>query len=157
MYPFPTALPAGWTNPAAQTFPATASTTQLIMVNNGFTSIVGLTAGTYPAVIQATTFSQLSTSVPQVTPVQSQVVSCNLLNNKLSVPNNILYSFSSGATTFGSLITSAPPEFYFVDIQNGYYPHIIIEFFDQNLSKLNILDTNIIITLLIYLGEGRKV
>jgi hypothetical protein len=121
----------------------------LIIAANGFRSIVGLSAGTYPTVIQATTFSQLSTTVPQVTPVQSQILTCNLLNNKLSLPNNILYTFSSGSTVIGGLITSQPSQYYFVDIQEGHYSYIQCTFLDQNLGTLNILDTNLTITLII--------
>ena len=148
-YPFPTALPGGFTNPNALTFPVTASTAQFVIQANAFQNIIGFTASTIPAVIQATTYSELSSFTPQVSTVQSLIVTSNLLNNRYSNPNTLLYSFSAGATSFGALINSSPNEFFFVPIQDGQYPYIEVTFLDQSYKRVNINDTNLIIQLLI--------
>ena len=149
LYPFPTALPSGYTNPNSLTFPMTASTAQFVIQNNAFQQIIGFNAATIPAAIQATTFSALSDFTPQVSTVQSLIVTSNLLNNRYSNPNTLLYSFSAGATAFGALINSSPNEFFFVPIQDGQYHYIEITFLDQSYKRVNINDTNLIVQLLI--------
>lgn len=149
-YAIPTALPTGYTNPASITFPATATTPQVIIAStNTFKDIIGFDAGTYPDPVQTTTYSKTSDYTPQVSPTQSVVLSCSLLNNPYANPNTILYSFAPTGTTFGSLISSVPNELIFVDIQEGVYPDFFIEFWDQNFQKLTIQDNNVVIMLVI--------
>lgn len=147
-YPLPTALPAGWTNPEAIIFPVTASTPQLIVLStNNFNNIIGFNAGTYPPAIQATRYSKLSDYTPQVSPVNSLILSCTLLNNRYAIPSTLLYSFSPAGTAFGDLISIQPSEMSFVDIQDGAYNDFTIEFRDQNLNRVAINDSNIVILL----------
>jgi len=152
-YPIPTALPASYTNPAAITFPAVATTPQITISANAFRNIIGFNAGTYPNPVQTTTYSKLSDFTPQVSPVQSVILSCTLLNNKYSNPGTILYSFSPVGTTFGSLIQSNPPQFSFIDIQSGNYNTFDITFLDQNFNFLKINDNNLVVQLLIETGQ----
>jgi len=126
-----------------------AQTTQLIVPDTNFTSLIGFTNATFPAVIQTTTQSFLSTTTPQVSPVQSLILTCNLLNNKFSIPSTILYSFAPSGVSFGNIIDSAPNEYLFVPIQDGAYTELTIEFLDQNFNKLLLNDTNLIVQLLI--------
>lgn len=158
-YPIPTALPAGWTNPAGLTFPAVATTPQIIISStNNFSRIIGFNAGTYPSPVQATNYSKISNFTPQVSPVNSLIVSCTLLNNKYAIPSTLLYSFSPAGTVFGDLIVEKPPELAFVDIQDGNYTDFTIEFRDQNLNRIAINDPNLVILLLIKnrKEDGRK-
>lgn len=150
-YPVPTALPAGYTNPAGMTFPAVASTPQIVIAASpsAFKDVIGFNNGTFPAAFQATTYSKLSDYTPQVSPIQSLVLSCELVNNKYSIPQSIIYTFSPAGTAFGSLIQSVPNEYFFVDIAEGNYNTFNIQFLDQNYNKVFIRDTNIIVQLLI--------
>lgn len=149
-FPIPTALPAGWSNPAGLTFPAVATTPQItISSTNNFGTVIGLNAGTYPPVVQATDYSKLSDFTPQITPINSLILSCTLLNNKYSNPNTLLYSFTTQGTPFGSLISIQVPQFAFVDIVDGSYTDFTIQFFDQNLNRVFINDSNIVVLLVI--------
>lgn len=149
-FPIPTAIPAGWTNPAGLTFPAVATTPQItIPSNNNFGKVIGFNAGTYPPVVQATDYSKLSDFTPQITPINSLILSCTLLNNKYSNPNTLLYSFTTQGTPFGSLISIQVPQFAFVDIVDGSYTDFTIQFFDQNLNRIYINDSNIVVLLVI--------
>lgn len=148
-YPFPTALPAGYTNPSGLLFPAVASTPQLVIQNNDFQNIIGFTAGTYPTAIQATNYSVISSFTPQITPIQSVILACNLVNNQYSNPPTVIYSFSPSNTQFGSLINSAPNELAFIDIQDGIYANIDVQFLDQTFQPISLNDTNLVIILLV--------
>jgi hypothetical protein len=92
------------------------------------------------------TFS--SSSVPQVTPLSSYVLTCNLLNNNYAVPNSLLYSFSPQAT-FGSQFTIAPNQYSFIDIQPGQYTSFQISFLDQNNNPTILQDNNLVILLIV--------
>lgn len=148
-YPVPTALPAGWSNPGGMTFPAVAATPQLVVLANSFRNIIGFAAGTYPTVAQNTNYSVLSSFTPQVSPVQSIILACTLLNNKYSNPGTVLYSFTPQGATFGSLIQSQPTFPSWIDIQDGNYPNFDVQFLDQNFNPLPINDTNLVVQLLI--------
>ena len=148
-YPVPTTLPTGYTNPGGWVLPTTAYTPQLVVPNTAITSILGFATGTFPPAHQTTTYSKLSTTVPQLSPVSSVIVGCNLVNNKLANPRNVIYSFSPNGTTYGSQIVSNAYQYSWVDVQDGTFGSIDITFYDQNFGALQILDTNIVIFLLI--------
>ena len=153
-YPIPTSLPSGWSAPGSWPgYPATASTPQLVVASNAFRDIIGFNAGTYPTVAQTTTYSKISDYTPQVSPVQSVVVLCSLLNNRYANPDTVLYSFNPAGVSFGGLISSVPSEAIYTPVQQGSYNEITIEFIDQNFNALKVNDTNLIITLLIDSGE----
>jgi hypothetical protein len=71
------------------------------------------------------------------------------LNNKFSIPNTVLYSFSPVGSTFGSLIESSPNQFSFVDVQDGMYTSFDIAFLDQNFNPIVINDSNLVVQLMI--------
>lgn len=149
-YPIPTALPALWTNPAGLTFPLVATTPQVtILPTNNFGKVVGFNAGTYPPAVQATNYSKLSDFAPQITPVNSLIMTCNLLNNTYANPNTLLYSFNPAGTQFGALIDIQVPQFAFVDILDGQYTDFTIQFYDQDLNRITIQDPNVVILLAI--------
>ena len=150
-FPFPTALPLGWSAPVGlPAYPSTARSPQLVVNANAFRDVIGFNAGTYPAVASLTNYSKLSDFTPQVTPVQSIIVACTLLNNKYSNPNTILYSFTPRGTQFGGLIEASPTQLSFIDIQNGSYPYFDLQFLDQNFQPIYLNDTNLVIQLLIH-------
>lgn len=152
-YAVPTSSSASassYTKPSGATwsYPSSTKTPQLtISSTNNFYKIVGFSAGTYPSTQQSSTYSFKSDIVPQVSPVQSLIMNCSLLNNRYSVPSNLLFSFSPASVSFGSLITIQPPQHNFVDIYDGQYNSFTIEFRDQNLDTMQIIDTNIVVLL----------
>lgn len=149
-YPLPTALPMGWSNPGGIVFPAVASTPQLVILpTNNFGTVIGFQPGTYPPAVQATNYSVLSTQTPQVQPITSLIMTCNLLNNIYANPNTLLYSFTPQGTRFGDLLSINAPQFAFVDIVDGQYTNLQIQFFDQNLNRVYINDSNLVVLLVI--------
>jgi hypothetical protein len=146
-YPFPTALPAGYSNPNGLTFPATATTPALIVNSQGFADILGFTLGTYPNPTQATVYSKLSDTTPRLNPVDNIVMRCNLLRNNISNPPDILYSLSAAGTAFGDLITDKPNELLWIDINEGFYNSITISFVDQEFRPVKFQDSSVIIQL----------
>ena len=150
-YPIPISLPSGWSEPAGWGGYPSPTATPLLIVNSGdvFGDIIGFNAGIYPSVAQTTNYSKLSDYTPQVSIVQSLILTCSLLNNRYSIPNTALYSFSPAQVSFGSLIVSEPTEHEYIDIQDGLYPQFEVEILDQSFNPVYIRDTNLIIQLLI--------
>jgi len=143
------------------------------LLPNNFRNIVGFSnAGYYPtgasgnyaeAVITGVPPAQVQTGagtpysgnivfssniVPQVSPLSSFLLKCNLINNNYAVPNDLLYSFSPQAT-FGQQFTISPNQLIFINIQEGQYNKFVVEFADQNNNPIAIEDPNFVILLII--------
>lgn len=164
--PVPTSATAttnGWTvaSGASWTWPASSTLPQLtIPSSNSIKDIIGFTPGTYPptgSTSSSSVYSHTSDYTPQVTPVSSVIVTCSLLDNKYSIPNNLLYSFSPNVA-YGSQIAVNPNTQTFVDMLPVTTPEFSVTFLDQNFKKLPIKDTNVVILLAIddsnYVTQG---
>jgi hypothetical protein len=141
-------VPTNYTNPStglpgAWTVPVTAANPQYIIPATNFTSVIGFAAGTYPAASTNTVITtSSSTFAPQVNPLSSYLVKCNLVNNPYGIPNSLIYSFPPSGS-FGQQFVVAPNEYSFIDTQDGYYNTMRIEITDQNDRPTIILDSNI--------------
>ena len=146
----PNSLPTGWTNPGSWSLPGTARTGQFVISStNNFSRILGITAGTYPSTQQASNFSKLSDTVPQISPVQSIILTCSLLQNDFASIPNVLYSFTSSNAQYGANISSSPSFPQFCSVVDGQYSYIEIQFLDQSFNVLPIKDPNICCTLML--------
>ena len=98
----------GYTQPSGATwvYPTTNSTPQLTF-KDAFGSLIGMTAQTYPASIQATNQSKISTQSPIISPVNSYVLTCNMINSRYSIPSNVLFSLPLNGS-LGQLISCVP-------------------------------------------------
>ena len=131
----------GWTFP-------TSNLTPTITFNTAFGSLLGFNAGTFPTVSQATNYSIISTKSPNISPVDSYILTCNLVNSKYSIPNDTFYSVPiTGA--LGTLITNSPAQILFNDIASNVYNQLTIKFYDQLFNKLLMNDFDVLITLCI--------
>ena len=149
-YTVPTSVPP-WTVPAVSANP------QFIIPATNFTNIIGFAAGTYPAAANNTVITtSSSTLAPQVNPLSSYLVKCNLVNNPFGIPNSLIYSFPPSGS-FGQQFVVAPNEYSFIDCQDGYYNSMRIEITDQNDRPTTILDSNINILMVITDRIGSEV
>lgn len=139
-------VPGSYTVPTASppwTVPAVSANPQFIIPNTLFDNVIGFAAGTYPAASNNTVITtSSSTFAPQVNPLSSYLVKCNLVNNPYGIPNSLIYSFPPSGG-FGQQFVVAPNEYSFIDTQDGYYNSMRIEITDQNDRPVIILDSNI--------------
>lgn len=165
------ATTSGWVLPSGATWviPTNNIVPMVQIVANAFRDIIGFNAGYYPrgsptyaiATIAGvpplqtqtptytTTQTFLSAFVPQITPLSSYILTCNLINNNYAVPNNLLYCFAPQGV-FGSQFTIAPSgQLSFINIQEGQYDRFVVAFTDQNNNPVKIQDPNIVILLII--------
>lgn len=149
--PVPTSAQAtslGYTQAPSGAYPASASTPQLVILDNGFKVYTGLNVGTYPSSPQSSAYSVLSQNTPEVSHVNVVLMKCNLVNNPLSLPSDVIYSFAPNAP-FASVITPNINELVWNTIQKGSYEKIRIQFTNELFQPIKLLDTNVIIQLAI--------
>ena len=145
LYTVGAVLPAGYVIPAGATWALNNQAPQLIINSNAFRDIIGFNAGTYPTVISNSNVSYTSQFTPQVSPVNSILMACNLINNNLG-NSQILYSFSPNVQ-FGSQINVNVPSPIWNEVLDGVYSQFQIQFFDQDYNPMKINDNSLVIAL----------
>jgi len=150
-YQFPTALPAGFTNPAAVPFPAATFKPQVSTPTN-FNLIVGFASsfvsdrdlGTaYPD-----TNSYTSTLTPQVQPNPTLLVTSSNIDNKYASPSSVIYSVTP-IVAIGEQIVEKPPEFSWNKMIGGTYAELRVTMTGSDNGPVVILDPNMTIILAI--------
>jgi len=150
LYPMYSSLPSGWTKPGNWILPSTQQTTMVNILSVGnFKSLIGFNAGLYPTSSSSTLYQKLSDYAPQISPVTSLIIRCNLARNGNALPDDIIYSFSSADTSWGNIISEKPNELYYSPVLNGTFDKIDITILDQNFNPVQIIDPNILLTLVI--------
>ena len=150
----PTSLPSGYSAPSGFAgYPPFPTTPQITLSSTSltFNSIIGFATGTFPSVTSAN-ISVLSTLVPIGSAVNSLLMSCNLCNNPVAMPSDIIAGIPI-TSTFGSNINYQPSYQQWVKIRPGRYSTLTIRLLDQSLNPLLALDSNILIVLNIRKGE----
>ena len=157
LFTVPRSLPTGWTQPGNwigySTFTSDRTPYIQLAANNQFHEYLGFNNGVYPNGALTTgytsNYSILSNRMPPVgSYVNSIIVHCSLVNNRVVSPSDILDAFQITNTTFGANINYAPSIEKFVKLGRGTYSSMIIYLTDQNNNPINLLDPNILITLL---------
>jgi hypothetical protein len=151
-YYLPTSAQAttlGYTQPAGATwsYPATNKTPQLTF-NDTFGKLIGFEGQTYPASVFTTNQSIVSKKTPNISPVDSYILTCNLINSKYSIPSNVLVSMPLNGS-IGTLLVYNPPEIVYSSIAPNIYSNIVIQFYDQLFNRLEFLDKEIVLTIAI--------
>ena len=135
-------------------YPLAAITPQLNILSQTFSNLIGLTFGLYPSIPQSTTQSFLSTTTPIISPVNSYVTTCNLLNSKYSIPNTSFFSLPINGS-LGSSIASNVWSVVYNMINSQFYNKIVITFFYQYFNPLILHDFDCAITLAIREADAK--
>ena len=149
LFPVPTSA-GSYTEPINFVGYPSVTKTPKITFKSEFNKIVGFPSLTeYDGGAVQTTWT--STFSPQLSPVSSILVSCNLAHNQLALngSSSIMTTFTTTDTIFGSSISIEPNNIIWFDINANISSLLIIEFFDQNYNILNLLDPQTTIQLLI--------
>ena len=146
------AMPAGatWDLPNADTTP------QFIVLDNGFSKLIGFNPGTYPVTPSSSNQSYLSQFAPTMEPVSNVNVLASLINNQMSYPINLLTGFTANNTMFGDLISVNPSYPLYLNINAGKYSYIQLEFLDQDFRRIPIKDSQVNIMLSIIKTKSKK-
>jgi hypothetical protein len=146
----PPSLPANWTQPSNWVgYSSVSRTPRVQILNNNFGKIIGFTPRFYPLIGSAFDVSFLNTLVPVGSNINSIIITCNLIDNAVGFPSNILDTMPISNTQFGSNLNYSPPALKWIKLVPGTYQKLEIQFVDQNLNAMNIIDNNVCISLLI--------
>jgi len=153
LYTVPRSLPSGWTQPSNwigySTFSSDRTPHVHILATSNFGDYIGFNTGVYPTpTLQTTNYSVLSNKTPIGSYVNSIIIHCSLVNNPVVSPSDIIDAFQIVDTKFGSNINYQPSVEKYVRLTKGSYNSMIITLTDQNNNPINLLDNNILITLL---------
>jgi hypothetical protein len=123
----------------------------LIPSSNNFGNLIGFQKGTVVEYdssndIINNQYSILNNFAPNIEVQNSMIITCNLVENKLGKPNNIIQSFSAANTQFGGSI-QAIHEIVYSKIKTGIYKTLNLNFYDQDFKPLEIQDPNMVITI----------
>lgn len=150
-YQFPTALPVGWTNPAAVPFPAQTFKPQVTTPDN-FSLLVGFASSFISARDLGTAYpntnSYTSTITPQVQPNPTLLVTSSNIDNKYATPSSVIYSITP-VVAIGEQIIEKPPEFSWNKMLSGTYSELRISMTGSDNGPVVILDPNMTIILAI--------
>lgn len=138
---------ATWTLPAQYQTPKVN-----ILSNNNFDKYLGFNSGSIfeDLTVEPTTagqYSFLNNFTPTIDVSNSYIITCNMVENNLSVPNNVLTSFATpNGVGIGDLI-SLNSDVIYSKIKEGTYKEIIIKIYDQDFNLLRIKDNNMLFVL----------
>jgi hypothetical protein len=140
---------------ATWTFPLVAQTPRLSF-NQSFGNLIGFTFGIYPlANPQPTNIQILSTETPVISPTDSLILTCNLVNSKYSIPNDVFFTLPLSSSV-GSLIAFNNSTLVYNSISPQMYSTLEITFYSQIVEPVFLLDREITIQLSISdAGEQR--
>ena len=136
----------GWDFPATKQYP-------LIIIDANYTmkDYLGYDVGTYPVAGTpiSSTFDMIGHKTPEIYPVSAINIQTNLCRTDISIPNNIVFSFTQGNAVYGSLVNVEPKNLIWMRVPDGTYTQIELQFIDQDFNTMVILDNQVHITVLI--------
>jgi hypothetical protein len=151
LYTIPTALPSGFMMPSNSCFtlPGSKTAPKLYFPSSQNSSkygnmgkIFGFNQGQILPLSNDVTIDSdnLSQITPTVSPISTYVVCCNLVNNDLTIPSNVLMQLNLGSSKFGGIVawTDYPQ---FISCEQQRASSITITFFDEYMNELEMSDT----------------
>jgi hypothetical protein len=117
--------------------------------DNNIGKLIGFSPGSYPTIVNnLDVIYSLSNQLVNLSVVNTILINTNIIDNKYSLNSRILTSFSPNVSfSYNINIQSQYP--IFVDIKEGTYSYIDIEFLDQNGILVPMNDKNICLLLII--------
>jgi hypothetical protein len=165
---FPTALPLGWTNPAAVPFPP-QSFNPIITLPTKINEIFGYIAGfatdqnlnnafvppvsNYVSKLANGTISYISTVAPNVQPNSSVLINISNIDNAYAQPSGILYTIVP-TVAIGENIIEKPSNFIWNKLIAGTYNEIRLNILGTDLSPLIVNDPSM--TFILVVKEGNE-
>jgi hypothetical protein len=162
-FSFPTALPAGYSNPSGMPFPP-QSFNPIITLPPNINEILGYVpnfatnqnlnnayvppVSQYESKLANGTLSYISTSAPNIQPNSSLLFALSGIDNAYAVPTSIIYTLVSQVGV-GELINEKPPEFIFTRLIDGTYNELRLTILGTDLNPIKINDPSITIILVI--------
>jgi hypothetical protein len=142
----PVVVPVGGSNP--NNIVQVGLTPQILIPNTNIKDNLGALAGNYPPNAGTNvSYSFNSQNVPQISPITTINLTCNLVNNNSNQYRDVIYQFAP-TTGYATYLTISPYYPIFYNILDGKYNKISLFFYDQNYKPIPLIDRNITATIL---------
>jgi len=153
-----------WTIASGATWvlPTNSIMPMFIVPSTNIATLIGFTAGSYPTTTitgtppaqvqtpaQTASYSALSSVAPQIIPVPTYLGVCNLVQNRLAIPSQLIYSLTIEGVGFGSLYVNQISDPVFNDIADGQYTNLRFSFVDGSGNSIRFNDPNTMILMII--------
>jgi hypothetical protein len=128
-------------------YPAAFTTPQVILNStNKFNQLIGFANGVYPENTDSNNHVFTSSIAPVLEPISTVLLLCSFATQGgFSNPDNIIYSFTTGGSSFGDMIEKTPVVNNSVSIRDGVYSNFTIELVDQNYQRIDIKDPSVLV------------
>lgn len=147
---YPTTAPTtDWIAGSAYSYDGTGNTPQLIIGSNKFGTLIGYAAGTFPSVATNVLNTTTSTLTPVLTQVLNVLLTLDCVDNPFAPNSTVIHALSSAGTSYGHLITSEPTTLAFIPCQKTSRQEIVLQFVDQNMLPLEMVDFDIVVKLVL--------
>jgi hypothetical protein len=131
-------------------FPVVSTTPGIeFPATNSIGSVLGFANSVQYGPSSVSNISQLSTQTPVATNVNSLIVHCNLANNPVTMPSDIIDSIPIVDTTFGANLNYSPSFEKWISITDGTYNSLLITLTDENNNTIVAQDSNSLFTLVL--------
>ena len=142
--PFPTSLPAGWSNPNAISFPANPTYVQVTFLDPAICGVVGFNPGTYPSAQTpaANIYTVNGQNCPEVTPYSCIQILTDFVCNPQSYPAQMLNQFPIAGVAYGGIISYEPRFPTWMGCSNNNTNSLTLWLADQNGNGITVLDPN---------------
>ena len=132
-------------------FGSIGTLTPMINFNDEFGSLIGFNNAStginmYPPTNPPSKFQYLSNTTPSLNIITSLIITCNLVNNTLAIPNNVLGSIAISVPS-GAYLSQQSPQISFSDCNQSQAYYIQITLWDQNLKPVYLNDNDILIVI----------
>jgi len=134
-----------------------------ITFTSTFGSLIGFSGGTFSALTGTgaifddskpiATRPVYSWLTPTISPINSYIVTCNLINSPYSIPSNIFYTIPL-TVSLSNIMVINPSEFIWNEIAPNKYNQVVITFYDQLFNKITLNDTQMTMALAIKTGAS---
>lgn len=166
-FQFPTALPAGWTNPAAVPFPPQTFNPSIILpanVNEIMGYVVNFTTdlninnafvpptSNYVSKLANGTLSYISTTAPNVQPNSSVIITLSNIDNSYAQPTGTCYTIVP-SVGIGEVINEKVAEYIWNKLINGTYNQLTIQLLGTDLTPIKINDPSMCFVFVIKQGD----
>jgi hypothetical protein len=118
----------------------------VVSITSYFGALIGFSSGDYPIIPFSTSQSFVSTITPVISPINSYIFACNLINNPYGTLSDHLGTVAL-SSSLGSIVQYKAPAIIPNEIFSGVYQYILITLYDQNYNFLQINDNEFNITL----------
>ncbi len=111
---------------------------------NNFQSLIGYDSGTHPSSLQTSSYNTIGTTILDLCPAIFLVAACNIVNNFVISPTNILAIITIiSNTSFGNNINYTSLHKKWISVSHGKQNEFVLSFLDQNFDIIEATDNHV--------------